>query len=327
MRLASQRITELAGHKKRVSSVTWSPGGLKLASAGVEQQVRLHDVEHGAGAGKSTALSGHASSVEQLRFDPSRQGGDRLVSVSFDKMVKIWDVRSGKCSTTIDMKTALMNAAWSPSGAHIAVGNKDDVISIIDTKTMKVVWEQKFNFEVNQMVWAPNGKDFLVAARKGEDGTMEKLTFDETTGSLTSQSSNFGHHGGCYCIDVDPKGDFVATGAADAIVAMWDSKTNFCFDTVVRLDCPIRSVSFSHDSKYLASASEDLFMDVADAHRGLHGKNQEQRTDEHGRIPSEGIGDGVCRRLWDDSPLDGIHRRHDGVEKYSTVVVVLNTHI
>ena len=49
MRLASQRITELAGHKKRVSSVTWSPGGLKLASAGVEQQVRLHDVEHGAG--------------------------------------------------------------------------------------------------------------------------------------------------------------------------------------------------------------------------------------------------------------------------------------
>lgn len=264
MRLASQRITELAGHKKRVSSVTWSPGGLKLASAGVEQQVRLHDVEHGAGAGKSTALSGHASSVEQLRFDPSRQGGDRLVSVSFDKMVKIWDVRSGKCSTTIDMKTALMNAAWSPSGAHIAVGNKDDVISIIDTKTMKVVWEQKFNFEVNQMVWAPNGKDFLVAARKGEDGMMEKLTFDEKTGSLTSQSSNFGHHGGCYCIDVDPKGDFVATGAADAIVAMWDSKTNFCFDTVVRLDCPIRSVSFSHDSKYLASASEDLFMDVAD---------------------------------------------------------------
>ena len=69
-----------------------------------------------------------------------------------------------------------------------AVGNKDDVISIIDTKTMKVVWEQKFNFEVNQMCGRRTA-DFLVAARKGEDGTMEKLTFDETTGSLTSQSS------------------------------------------------------------------------------------------------------------------------------------------
>ena len=36
----------------------------------------------------------------------------------------------------------------------------------------------------------------------------------------------------------------------------------------VRLEWPVRAVSFSYDGKLLASASEDLFIDIADVETG-----------------------------------------------------------
>ncbi len=254
------------GGKKAVKTVQWSVGGDKLASGGVEHDVRVHDVEHGAGTGRGAqTLRGHAGAVEQLRFDPSRQGGDRALTVSSDKTAKIWDAKSGKCAGTIEMKEGLMNAAWSPSGRHVAVGSKSDVISIVDVTTMKVIWEQKFKYEANEMMWDKTGKSFMMATGEGK---MEKFTFDETTGSLTPLSSHFAHNGGCYCMAIDPTGKYHAMGAADAIVSLWESETNICYDTIVRLDYPIRSVSYSHDSRYIAAASEDLKIDVAEVMTG-----------------------------------------------------------
>lgn len=64
-----------------------------------------------------------------------------MLIVSLDKMVKIWDVKSGKCVGMIEMKEGLMNAAWSSSGWYVVVGSKLDVILIVDVMMMKVIWE------------------------------------------------------------------------------------------------------------------------------------------------------------------------------------------
>lgn len=39
-------------------------------------------------------------------------------------------------------------------------------------------------------------------------------------------------------------------------------------NSLLRLDWPVRTVSFSHDGKLLASASEDLLIDIADVASG-----------------------------------------------------------
>ena len=41
-----------------------------------------------------------------------------------------------------------INLCWSPNGQAIAVGNKEDVITIIDTKSYKIVHEEQFKYEV-----------------------------------------------------------------------------------------------------------------------------------------------------------------------------------
>lgn len=261
--LLSQTTSELVGHKKRVHTLAWAPCGKKLATGGTEPVARVWDIEQGAGKGASAELAGHTAQVEQLRFEPSN--GQTLATVSADKTAKVWDVRSGRCAATVTTQGELMNVAWSPDGRFFAVGNRNDVISMVDTKTMTVVWEHKYKFEVNQMMWNHSGNEFFMATGEGR---LQRLSFNATTAALTPLESHFAHNGGCYCLDISPNGDMFALGAADAIVSLWETKSHVCYQTVVRLDCPIRTVSYSHDNKYIAAASEDLFIDIANAKTG-----------------------------------------------------------
>lgn len=55
---------------------------------------------------------------------------------------------------------------------------------------------------------------------------------------------------------------YLASGGADALVSLWDLDSGVCARTFARQDNPVRSVSFSPDSRHLAVASEDYVIDV-----------------------------------------------------------------
>ena len=46
-----------------------------------------------------------------------------------------------------------INIAWAPDGKTIAVGNKEDLVTFIDAKSHKIVREEQFKFEVNEISW------------------------------------------------------------------------------------------------------------------------------------------------------------------------------
>ena len=54
----------------------------------------------------------------------------------------------GKCLHSLDTKGHNINIGWSGDGQHVAVGNKKDIVSLIDTKTFKIVKSHKFLVEV-----------------------------------------------------------------------------------------------------------------------------------------------------------------------------------
>jgi THO complex subunit 3 len=76
------------------------------------------------------------------------------------------------------------------------------------------------------------------------------------------------HPATCICIEFDPMGRYFATGSADALVSLWDAEELACVRVFSRLDWPVRTISFSHDGNLLASASEDLTIDVSDIDTG-----------------------------------------------------------
>lgn len=146
---------------------------------------------------------------------------DLLSTASGDKTVRIWDVRAGKCSTTINTKGENINITWSPDGNTIAVGNKEDLVTFIDTRTHKIRAEEQFNFEVNEIAW--NNTSNLFFLTNGQ-GCIHVLSYPD----LELQHMLKAHPGTCICIEFDPTGRYFATGSADALVSLWDANELAC---------------------------------------------------------------------------------------------------
>jgi len=249
---AKSTTRELIGHQKEVHSVAWNCTGRKLASGSVDQTARVWSMSPT--GGDHMVLKGHTNSVHQLCWDPKH--ADYLATASADKTVRIWDTRSAKASHTHKTTGANINIAWSPDGGYIAVGNKLDHLTIIDTRKNESIKTLKFPYEVNEIAWSKDIKYlFLTTGRGG----VEVMNWP----SLERVSVLQAHTANCYCIKFSPSGEYFAVGSADALVSLWDAEELTCLRTFGRLQFPIRTVSFTHDNKMIASASEDLSIDVA----------------------------------------------------------------
>lgn len=60
-----------------------------------------------------------------------------------------------------------INITWSPDGNTIAVGNKEDLVTFIDSRTHKIKAEEQFNFEVNEISWNNESSLFFLTNGQG----------------------------------------------------------------------------------------------------------------------------------------------------------------
>ncbi|GAB6031574.1 THO complex subunit 3 [Chamberlinius hualienensis] len=254
----NSRITHYAAHSAKVHSVDWNCDGRRLASGSFDRSVSVFVLERDR-LSKDHTFKGHGDSVDQLCWHPSHP--DQLATASGDKTVRIWDARTQKCVATISTKGENINICWSPNGQTIAVGNKEDLVTFIDVKTHKPKADEQFKFEVNEISW--NNTNDLFFLTNGQ-GCIQILSYPE----LQLQHVLQAHPANCICIEFDPVGKYFATGSADALVSLWDVNELACVRTFSRLDWPVRTISFSHDGKMLASASEDLVIDIAEVETG-----------------------------------------------------------
>jgi len=65
------------------------------------------------------------------------------------------------------------------------------------------------------------------------------------------------------CIDIDPRGRYIAVGGADSIVSLIDLEEFYCVNTFAHLESDVRTISFSYDGDFIAVAGKDFFIDVS----------------------------------------------------------------
>ncbi|CAG2181619.1 unnamed protein product, partial [Oppiella nova] len=161
---ANNRVRDLSAHTSKVHSVDWNSDGRRLASGSFDKTVSLFGLQTDR-LTKEHTFKGHSDSVDQLCWHPTH--ADLLSTASLDRTVRLWDARTSKCVTTVQTKGENINICWSPDGHTIAVGNKEDLVTFVDTRTHKVRGEQPFKFEVNEISWNNDNDLFFLTSGQG----------------------------------------------------------------------------------------------------------------------------------------------------------------
>ena len=167
---------------------------------------------------------GHSNSVNSVAISTDNK---YIVSGSWDKTIKIWDIKTGECLNTLEWYSDWVNSiAISPDGNYIVLGSRDKTIKIWDIKTGECLNTlEGHSNSVNSVAISPDGK-YIVS------------------GSIDNEHS---------CIDFY---------SYYRDVKIWDIKTGECLKTISSFRDSVDSVPIITDGKYIVSGSDDATIKI-----------------------------------------------------------------
>jgi WD40 repeat protein len=274
-------IRSLPGHKDGVNAVVISPDGRTFVSAGgsakptTDKTIRVWNLlqpQKSAPQRKLQrklqpkakrpnpnnlllTLTGHTSGITSLAITPD---GQTLVSSSYDKTIKLWNLKTGQLTNTLTGHNSWVRSiAISPDGQILASGggsldpNTDTNIRLWNLQTGKLI---------RTIPGQPNSTSFVGFSADGQ----KLITSSETAIKIWNTSSgepiqtiNAPSPEGIKAVAVSPD-DIIATTSLDASVRLW----NLSDGKVRNLVPPANnqnldrlypsSVSFSPDGKTIA---------------------------------------------------------------------------
>lgn len=163
--------------------------------------------------------TGHSGQMVDAFFTPDAK---RIVSVSKDKTIRIWDLALGETVKTIHMPNGpgeegdLEAAALSPDGKRLAVG----------------------------------GKTF---GRKEDNALVYVILLDKGTIERTFK----GHRGSILCLTFSANGQWIASGSNDAAFFMYNIVTGAILGPVRGHQGIIRDITYHPKEARIATASSD----------------------------------------------------------------------
>jgi WD40 repeat protein len=247
--LAGQtQLQRLAGHSATVSSVVYSPDGKMLASGSWDGAVRVCDADSGKAliqlevGGRVNGLdfssdgsrlavvgglsaevydlesqericrcAGHRGEVLAVRF---LADGNRLLTASADRTLRVWNPDDGKPLKSIERPAAQQQIELSPDGATLAtVSNRG--IQFWSVSNGELDLSHTFdNAKARGIALHPNGRQFAIAT---EDRTIQFV--DLATGQRLITLS--GHNDNITALTFSPAGDALVSAGDDKSLKAW----------------------------------------------------------------------------------------------------------
>ncbi|MEH1860932.1 MAG: serine/threonine-protein kinase [Nostoc sp.] len=186
--------------------------------------------------------SGHSEAVLTLAISPD---GQTLASGSKDKIIKVWNLKSGKeILTLIGHSNQVNSVAISPDGQTLVSGSDDKKIKI---------WNLKNGEEISTII-ARSGEILSVAISPDEETVISGASYGTValwnlkTGDYIRTLAT--HIYGVTSVAISPNG-YVASGSWDTTIKVWPKST-----LTGHLE-RVSSVAISSNVQIVVSASED----------------------------------------------------------------------
>ncbi len=260
-------IKVLRGHTNWVWSLAFSPDGTILASGSDDGTLRLWAVQE---KQCINVLNSHGNDIFAIAIV-----GQRLVSVSRDQAVRLWDLHGQHLKTWRGYSSGIRSLSLSPVCATtsvgdvhmLATGSQDEIVHLWQVQLSQPLpslqptrsFYQATSW-LSSVSFHPNGQTLVTNKQDSPSITL----WNVQTGY--SHEWNSGHAESVKTVLFSPGGDILASGSFDRTVRLWDTQTHQCLQVLRGHESGIWAIAFNAEGTRLASGSFDHTVRLWDLH-------------------------------------------------------------
>ncbi|EDR03971.1 uncharacterized protein LACBIDRAFT_330872 [Laccaria bicolor S238N-H82] len=247
-------------HQGPVLDVCWSTDGTKLFSGGVDNAGRMYDLI----TSQTTQVAQHDAAIKSVGWVDTPQGGI-LVTGSWDKTIKYWDLRTPNPVVTVqlpercysfDMDYPLM--VVGTAGRHVQIFDLTNPGTPHKTMTSPLKWETR----VISCIKASGRKGFAIGSLEGrvaihhveEKDSAHNFSFRCHRRDLVPNSKDQSLIYAINDISYHPIHGTVSTCGSDGTVHFWDTDARTRLKSFDIAGNSISTTAFNRDGSIFAYA-------------------------------------------------------------------------
>ncbi|KAH8795712.1 putative poly(A)+ RNA export protein [Hyaloscypha bicolor E] len=154
-------------HDAPVLSCHWSPDGTKVVGAGADKMAKVIDL--GANQNTATQVAAHDQPIRCVRyFEPPGSNAPMIVTGSWDKTVKYWDLRQSQPAATVQCQERVYTLDVKKN--LLVIGTADRYINVINlsepAKFYKTI-QSPLKWQTRVVSCFPDASGFAVGSIEG----------------------------------------------------------------------------------------------------------------------------------------------------------------
>ncbi|KAK1139415.1 hypothetical protein N8T08_000778 [Aspergillus melleus] len=227
-------------------------------------------------------LEGHSDSVCSVAFSSD---GQKIVSGSDDKTIKLWDAQTGEELRTLEGHSySVCSVAFSLDRQKIVSGSYDKTIKLWDAQTgnelrtlegysysVYSLWDTQTGNELRTLKghsYSVHSVAFFSDGQKIMSGSYDKTIklWDAQTGNELRTLK--GHSYSVHSVAFSSDGQKIVSGSDDKTIKLWDAQTGDELQILEGHSDWVHSVAFSSDGQKIISGSDDKTIKLWDAQTG-----------------------------------------------------------
>ena len=267
---------ELGGHADLIRAAAFSADGKWLAAAGGPSgrfgEVKIWNVDGGQPRLVST-VRGHADAILGVAFSPD---ATTIATGSYDRLVKLWDVASGRETRTLkEHSDAVYDVAFTSDGRHVVSAAGDRTVKVWDVASGRRLATLGDSLDaVYTVAVHPAGGEIAAA---GADRMIRAWTWragaaGPVAAAPVLRASTFAHGDAVLRLAYSADGATLASAGADRAIKVWDART--LRETALLETQPdwVMGLALSRDGRWLAAGRYDGTLGLYDLANGRTGE-------------------------------------------------------
>ncbi|XP_029473283.1 autophagy-related protein 16-1 isoform X6 [Rhinatrema bivittatum] len=295
VRVPNTALYYFDAHDGEVNAVRFSPGSRLLATGGMDRKVKLWEVI-GDKCEVKSSLSGSNAGITSIEFDSAGSyllaasndfasriwtvddyrlrhtltghsgkvlsakfllDNARIVSGSYDRTLKLWDLRSKVCIKTVFTGSSCNDIVCTEQ--CVMSGHFDKKIRFWDIRTESIVRELELQGRITALDLNPERTDLLSCSR---DDLLNIIDLRASTVRQTFNSQGFKCGADWTRVIFSPDGNYVTAGSADGTLYFWSVLTGKVERMLTKhqtdhgVSCSINAVAWSPSGSHVVSVDK-----------------------------------------------------------------------